>query len=306
MHSFLTPVATLLDFGSTLQELQGALQRLDDVFQHPTQPGQVQVRNLTFGYSRAHPPVLDQVSLTLAPGTRVAVVGASGSGKSTLARLVCGLYDPWEGEICFDGLPRARIPRQVLTGAIAMVDQDPVFFAGTVRDNLTLWDDTVPEEQLIQACQDAAIHEAIVTLPGGYDGMLLEGAANLSGGQRQRLEIARALLYNPAVLVMDEATSALDAETEERIARHLQRRGCTCLLVAHRLSTIRDCDEIIVLDRGKVVQHGTHNVLLRQSGVYASLMRAEQTVQTHNNCAQEEQHEPMASHSQEQPQLAAR
>jgi ATP-binding cassette, subfamily C, bacterial len=291
MHSFLTPVTSLVGFGSTLQELQGDLQRLDDVLRHPTHAeaaeatsqyvvtpatfrlqGHVEVRNVTFGHSRVSPPSLDNVSFTLAPGTWVAVVGASGSGKSTLARLVGGLYAPWEGEIRFDGRPRAQIPRPVLTHSVAMVDQDMVFFAGTVRDNLTLWDDTVPDSQLVQACKDAAIHDVVLAMPGGYDGMLLEGAANLSGGQRQRLEVARALVHNPAVLVLDEATSALDAETEERVARHLRRRGCACLIVAHRPSTIRECDDIIVLDQGKVVQRGTHAALLRQGGVYARLL----------------------------------
>jgi NHLM bacteriocin system ABC transporter peptidase/ATP-binding protein len=291
MHSFLTPVTSLVGFGSKLQELQGDLQRLDDVLRHPAHAetagalsqyvvtpatfrlrGHVEVCNVTFGYSHVSPPDLEHISFTLEPGTWVAVVGTSGSGKSTLARLVCGLYTPWEGEIRFDGRPRAQIPRPVLTHSVAMVDQDMVFFAGTVRDNLTLWDDTVPDSQLVQACKDALIHDVIVAMPGSYDGMLLEGAANLSGGQRQRLEIARALVPNPAVLVLDEATSALDAETEERIAQHLRCRGCACVIVAHRLSTIRACDDIIVLDQGKVVQRGTHAALLREGGVYARLL----------------------------------
>ena len=159
--------------------------------------GAVQVRNLTFGYSRIDPPLVDNFSVTLKPGQRVALVGASGSGKSTLARLVCGLYEPWQGEILFDGVPRAQIPRQVLSQSLAMVDQDMVLFAGTVRENLTLWDSTVPDAQLMRACKDAAIHDVILAMPGGYDGELLEGAANLSGGQRQRLEIARALVTQP-------------------------------------------------------------------------------------------------------------
>jgi ATP-binding cassette subfamily C protein len=291
MRSFLTPVATLVGFGSMLQELQGDLQRLDDVLRNPTQAesvagplqsavtpttfrlqGQVEVRHVTFGYSRVSPPVLDHISFTLAPGKLVVVVGASGSGKSTLAKLVCGLYTPWEGGILFDGQPRAQISPPVLTHSLAMVDQDMVFFAGTVRENLTLWDNTVSDRQLVQACKDAAIHDVVVAMPGGYDGMLLEGAANLSGGQRQRLEIARALVHNPAVLVLDEATSALDAETEHHIMQHLRRRACACLIVAHRPSTIRACDEILVLDRGQVVQRGTHAALLQEGGVYACLL----------------------------------
>jgi NHLM bacteriocin system ABC transporter peptidase/ATP-binding protein len=290
MQSFLTPVTSLVGFASTLQDLYGALHRLDDVLHHPAVParvhtpgptprttthwhGRVQVRNLTFGYSRVSPPTLENVSLTVQPGQRVALVGPSGSGKSTLARLVCGLYEPWQGEILFDDVPRAQLPPQVLSQVVAMVDQDIVLFAGSVRDNLTLWDSTVPDEQLIQACKDAALHEVILALPGGYDAALREGAANLSGGQRQRLELARALVHNPQLLVLDEATSALDALTEQQIMERLHQRGCACLIVAHRLSTLRDCDEILVLEQGKVVQRGTHTALLRQGGAYARLLR---------------------------------
>jgi ATP-binding cassette subfamily C protein len=231
------------------------------------------VRNVTFGYSRVSPPTLDDISLTVQPGQRVALVGASGSGKSTLARLVCGLYEPWQGEILFDGVPRSQMSPQVLSQAVAMVDQDIVLFAGSVRENLTLWDNTVPDARLIRACKDAALHEAILALPGGYDGALLEGAANLSGGQRQRLELARALVHDPMLLVLDEATSALDAVTEYQIMERLRQRGCACLIVAHRLSTLRDCDEILVLEQGTVVQRGTHTTLLRQGGMYARLLR---------------------------------
>ncbi|BAY72905.1 ABC transporter ATP-binding protein (plasmid) [Trichormus variabilis NIES-23] len=182
----------------------------------------------------------------------------------------------WEGEILFDGIKRSEIPRHVLASCLSLVEQDIFLFGGTVRDNLTLWDATVPDEQLVQACQDAAIHEAVMAIPGGYDGELLEGGANLSGGQRQRLEIARALVKNPAILVMDEATSALDAQTEQIIMENLRRRNCSCILVAHRLSTIRDCDEIIVLEQGKVVQRGTHDELWQEGGVYERLIRAEE------------------------------
>jgi ABC-type bacteriocin/lantibiotic exporter with double-glycine peptidase domain len=202
-------------------------------------------------------------------------VGGSGCGKSTIAKLVCGLYEPWQGEIIFDGKPKAQIPRAVLTNSIAMVEQEIFLFGGTVRDNLTLWDSTVPDSQLVRACIDAAIHEVILAIPGGYGGELMEGAANLSGGQRQRLEIARALVNNPAILVMDEATSALDGETEKIIDQNLRRRGCSCIIVAHRLSTIRDCNEIIVLERGKVVQRGTHEELWRVDGTYSRLLRSE-------------------------------
>ncbi|MBD2449501.1 NHLP family bacteriocin export ABC transporter peptidase/permease/ATPase subunit [Nostoc sp. FACHB-152] len=298
MNSFLTPVNSLVNFGSTLQELEGDLNRLDDVLRNPTDPeldsqkrhikplqyasscqlrGCVEFQNVTFGYSRTDEPLIKDLSFQLQPGQRVALVGGSGSGKSTVAKLLAGLYQPWSGVILFDGIPREEIPRSVMSNSLAMVEQEIFLYAGTVRDNLTLWDDTILNSQLVRACKDAVIHEVIIALPGGYDSNLLEGAANLSGGQRQRLEIARALVNDPTILVMDEATSALDAETEKIIDRNLRYRGCSAIIVAHRLSTIRDCDEIIVLEKGKVVQRGIHQEMLQNDSPYAKLIQLEQT-----------------------------
>ena len=292
MLSFQQPVNTLVNFGTTLQELEGDLNRLDDVLGNAIDPeldrrrdgetreqveiqhfqGYVELRNITFGYSHVAPPLIENFSLSLQPGKSVALVGASGSGKSTLIKLITGLYQPWSGEILFDGIPRREISRELLANSLSLVEQDISLFGGNLRDNLTLWDATISEEQLIKACQDAAIYETVRAIPGGYDSPLLEGGVNLSGGQRQRLEIARALVKNPTILVMDEATSALDPQTEKVIVTNLRSRNCSCILVAHRLSTIRHCDLIIVLEGGKVVQRGTHEELWKQGGGYKRLI----------------------------------
>jgi NHLM bacteriocin system ABC transporter peptidase/ATP-binding protein len=287
--SFLGPVHNLLALETTLQDLHADINRLDDVLANPhVEPssavltagdpirlrGAIELRSLRFGYNPHAAPLIDGFSLTLEPGQRVALVGGSGSGKSTIAKLVAGLYQPAAGEVLFDGQPRVAIPPSVMANSLAMVDQDILLFAGSVRDNLTLWDPTVPDDQMVRACQDAAIHDDLAALPDGYDSVLTEGAANLSGGQRQRLEIARALTVDPAVLILDEATSALDPETEQRIDANLRKRGCSCLIVAHRLSTIRDADEIIVLDQGKIVQRGTHAAMVATGGPYAELVHA--------------------------------
>ena len=289
--SFLAPVHNLLGFGTALQDVQSDITRLDDVLATRPAPeqvaadaeglvrlrGDVELRNLRFGYNPLAPPLIDGLSVTIRPGQRVAFVGGSGSGKSTIAKIAAGLYEPAGGEVLFDGRPRASIPTAVMADSLAMVDQEIVLFAGTVRENLTLWDPTVPESHVIRACEDAAIHDDILALPDGYDSTLSEGAANLSGGQRQRLEIARALCVDPAVIILDEATSALDTETEQLIDFNLRRRGCSCVIIAHRLSTIRDADEIIVLDHGKVVERGTHEAMMAAGGAYSALVRAGDT-----------------------------
>jgi len=292
MRIFQRPVDTLVGLGGRLQTLAGDVKRVDDVLLHDVDAqcagadarprvetvsrlsGRLELCGVTFGYSKVAAPLLEKLDLALAPGQRVALVGGSGSGKSTVARLVCGLYDPWEGEILLDGVSRRDLSRPVLANSLALVDQDVLFFAGSVRDNLTLWDREVSHDRLIEACRDAEIHDVVLALPGGYDAELLEGAANLSGGQRQRLEVARALVHRPALLVLDEATSALDAETEFRIDRNLRRRGCATLVVAHRLSTIRDSEEIVVLERGKVVERGRHEELWGLEGEYRRLVRS--------------------------------
>ncbi|MCL4107292.1 UNVERIFIED_CONTAM: hypothetical protein GTU68_017176 [Idotea baltica] len=263
--------------------------RIDDVLNHPKDPiylqeskdvlkgtvklsGFLEIKKLTFGYNPLGKPLIEDFSLSIKPGQRVALVGGSGSGKSTIAKLVAGLYQPWSGSICFDGVDRSDLPPDLINNSIAVIDQEVFTFEGTIRDNLTMWDATVPERQVTEALRDACLLDVVSQRPGGVASRVEEGGGNFSGGQRQRLEIARALLGQPNFLVLDEATSALDPATEKEIERNLMRRACSCLIVAHRLSTIRDCDEIIVMDAGEIVERGNHETLLAQGGKYAELI----------------------------------
>ncbi|MGL1861371.1 MAG: NHLP family bacteriocin export ABC transporter peptidase/permease/ATPase subunit [Pseudodesulfovibrio sp.] len=291
------PVNQLTMLAGSLQDAGASMRRLDDVLTHPTETdakdlmadqetvmlgatninGSLELKDITFGYSPLDKPLIENFSLSLAPGARVALVGGSGSGKSTIAKIVSGLYKPWSGEVLIDGVPRNDIPQFVLRDAVQMVDQQIFLFSGTVRENLTLWDPTVNDETLVQACQDAVIYDVVAGLPGGLDGILLENGSNLSGGQRQCLEIARALVCSPAILILDEATNSLDTVKELQVDFNIRRRGCTCLIVAHRLSTIRDADEIIVLDNGTVVERGTHESLMALKGAYSQLVTTEGT-----------------------------
>jgi NHLM bacteriocin system ABC transporter peptidase/ATP-binding protein len=291
LSSFTRPLYSFVQFGALLQELKADMNRLDDVIQYPQDAqyahagdtsrfppgtvklsGHVELRNVTFGYSPLEPPLIDGFDLMVQPGQRVAVVGASGSGKSTVAKLLAGLYAPWTGDVLFDGVPRKHVPRTLLVNSIGVVDQEIFLFGGTVRDNVVMWDHTIPVDRVAAASRDAEIADVVESREGTYQTTVEERGGNFSGGQCQRLEIARSLVAGPSIVILDEATSALDPTTEVLIDEAMRRRGCTCIIVAHRLSTIKDCDEIVVMQHGKIVQRGTHEEMKDIEGPYRTLI----------------------------------
>lgn len=309
MGQFLGPLSSFISLSVDMQQIRGNVVRLHDIMEHPTRlellressndlsaeknssavteqgvevgseidkaklDGNLSFDNVTYGYSPLGDPLIQGFSLDVMAGERVALVGRSGCGKSTVAKLAAGLLVPWSGRIQFDGRGRSEWPQDLIVNSCAMIEQDISFFSGSVRANLTLWDDTIPDQWVLDACEDAEILDAVLALPGGLNATVAEGGGNFSGGQRQRLEIARALVRKPSLLILDEATSALDSQTEAGIMANIHRRGCSCLIVAHRLSTVRNCHKIIVMDRGKVAEVGTHEELWKkENGIYASLL----------------------------------
>lgn len=288
LTSFITPVIALVQFTQNISTLKSNMNRVEDIENYVVDPkftatdlvpdlnaklsGVVELDDVAFGYNLLEPPLIEHFSFTLETGSSIAFIGPSGSGKSTIAKVISGLYRPWAGEVRFDGVPAARIPPKIMAASVATVSQNITLFSGTIRDNLTLWNKSVMERDIVQAAKDAGIHAFITSLPAAYDYVLDEGGTNLSGGQRQRLEIARALVTNPTILIMDEATSALDPIVEKQIVDNIKCRGCTCIMVAHRLSAFRDCDQIIVMENGKISQRGNHESLKDAAGPYARLI----------------------------------
>jgi ABC-type bacteriocin/lantibiotic exporter with double-glycine peptidase domain len=286
MMGFLGPVAQLVSVATQMQDARANLALLEDTMHHPLAPefdssspalprrmaGHVELRNVTFGYSRLEPPLLNDVSLIIEPGQRLGIVGGSGSGKSTLALLIAGLYRPWSGEVLLDGVKLEDIPRAALRRDIAVVDQQGYLFDGNVRDNIAMWDATLADEKLVEAAQLAVIHDEILARRGGYGGAVTEEGRNWSGGQRGRMELARALVADPALLVLDEATAALDNRAEATLMRNLRRRGCTMLIIAHRLGLVRDCDEVLVMAQGRIVQRGQPEALAAAEGPFRAML----------------------------------
>lgn len=286
LSSFMGPVNEVVSATNSLLEMRTDMERIEDVMEYPDDDivtekknvqysklsGEVELKNVTFGYSKLEAPLIENFSLKLKPGSRVALVGPSGCGKSTISKLVAGLYKQWDGEILFDGKPISEIDKNVFRGSLAVVDQDITLFEDSISNNIKMWDESIEGYEVIMAARDAGMHDEITLRDGGYNYKLIENGKDFSGGQRQRLEIARVLAQDPTIVILDEATSALDAKTEYEVTNAIKNRGVTCIIVAHRLSTIRDCDEIIVLDNGKVVERGTHDELYRLGGFYTKLV----------------------------------
>lgn len=290
MVSFLGPADSVISVGQEIQEMRTGMERIQDVMEYHDDPvfndipeadsyaklsGNISIRNISFGYCNLAEPLIRDFSLDIQPGQRIAFVGMSGCGKSTLAKLISGLYQPWTGEILFDGKPMSEIDRSIMTGSVAVVDQDIILFEDTIANNIKMWDNSIEDFEMIMAARDAQIHEDIMQRDGGYQYRITEGGKDFSGGQRQRLEIARVLAQDPTVIILDEATSALDAKTENDVVNSIKDRGITCIVIAHRLSTIRDCDEILVMDHGHVVERGNHEQLMALNGVYKELVSSE-------------------------------
>ena len=287
LGAFMKPSKKLLQAVQLLQELQCDIERVEDVMEYKQDRvykeksdadkyrklrGNIELKNVAYGYSRLEEPLVKDFSMTVRPGQKVAIVGMSGCGKSTIAKLVSGLYQPWEGEILFDGKSITDIDRAVFTGSVAVVDQDIILFEDTIANNIKMWDDTIEDFEMIMAARDAQIHNDIMERNGGYNYRICEDAKDFSGGQKQCMEIARVLAQDPTIVILDEATSALDAKTEHEVVKAIADRGVTCIVVAHRLSTIRDCDMIIVMEDGRIAEQGTHDELYAKGGLYTTLI----------------------------------
>ena len=288
MELFMRPTTSTINAAQTIREMETQIERVEDVMNYPEDErvtgqtetvsisgklkGHIVFSHITFGYSLHGKPLLSDLCLEIHPGERIAIVGETGCGKSTIVNLITGLYRPWEGEILYDGYQLDEIDRHTFTGSVAVVDQDVVLFEDTISNNIRMWDDTIEDFEVILAARDAGLHDEILLREGGYQNRLSEGGMDLSGGERQRLEIARVLAQDPTVLILDEATSALDAQTEQEVVKSICDRGITCIVIAHRLSTVRDCDRIFCMKHGRIVEAGTHEELCEKDGIYRSLV----------------------------------